>query len=151
MKASIGLHPTHSSILFLLSSTFYFLFLQRIQPLHQPLERAFGSFDGCGVGETNPFAAEGREERTRDNRDSMIFGEILTEGFCVHPAFGLEIFSYIDEGVISLANDMLEFISQKQVFQCDAAGVGWLDDGFGSFGESHFVGCPGNGARLKCW
>ena len=95
------------------TSTFHFLLLQRIQSFHQSLERAFRPFDGGGVGEANPFVAERREKRTRDNGDAVIFGKISSKRFGIIPAFGLEIFSHVDEGIISLANDVLEFISQK--------------------------------------
>src|SRR5690349_4754771 len=81
------------------------LLFQTLQSFYQSGKRPFCSFDGCGIREANPFAAEGREECARDNGNSMIFGEISSERFRIRPAFGLDRISDVDEGVISLADD----------------------------------------------
>ena len=127
-----------------ISFFFFLLFLQSFQPFHQPFERAFGSFGGRGIREADPVIAEGREERAGDDGDAMILGKILSEWFAIRPAFGLDEFTDIDEGVISLADDVLELMLHQQVPQYDAAGVGRLDDGLCRFVESHFVRRHGN-------
>ena len=55
----------------------------------------------------------------------------------------------MDEGIVSLADDVLKVVSHQKLLQDHAAGIGRLDDVCGGFGKSHFVGGHRDGQRVE--